>query len=141
MAMADAQAGTIIYSGESPAPIKLNGTVTKGDPVGWATIDGGWVRADASTDADTSVPIHARCVASEDGVADQTIIAYFGEVALGGRISGATVGGGLYVSATAGQYTQTIPATTGDATTVIAYATAPDRIVVFCSIHKETESA
>jgi len=33
MAFADAQAGTIIYNAESGAPIKLAGTVSKGEPV------------------------------------------------------------------------------------------------------------
>lgn len=141
MAFADAQSGTIIFHGESPAPIKLSGTVSKGDPVGWATIGGGWQRADASTDADTSEPIHAKCVASEDGVTDQIITAYFGEVSLGGRISGATVGGAIYASETAGQYTQTIPTDTGDASEVIGYATAPDRITVFCCMNQESEVA
>lgn len=141
MAFEDAQSGTNIYSGESPAPIKLAGAVSKGDPVGWATIAGGWQRADASTDADTSVPIHARCIASEDGVVDQVITAYFGEVSIGGRISGATVGGAVYASETVGQYTQTAPSDTGDADTVIGYAMAPDRITVFCSMNKESEAA
>ena len=72
----------------------------------------------------------AKCVAAEDGVADQTITAYFGEVSLGGRISGATVGGAIYASETVGQYTQTAPSDTGDADTIIGYAIAPDRIVV-----------
>jgi len=141
MSLTDSQSGCIIYHGESPAPIKLAGTVSKGDALGWAVTGGGWKRADASTDADTAIPIHTRCVAAEDGVLDQVITAYFGLVELGGRISGATVGGAIYASATAGQYTQTIPATTGDATTVIGYATAPTRITVFANMNKESESA
>jgi len=141
MAFADAQSGALIFNGEIPAYIKLSGAVNKGDPVGWAVTGGGWKQADASTDADTAVPIHARCVAAEDGVVDQTIKVYFGEVSIGGRISGATVGGAIYASETAGQYTQTAPSDTGDANTVIGYATAPDRAIIFCNMNKESEAA
>ena len=141
MALTDSQTSAIIYHGESPAPIKLATAVSKGDVIGWAVTGGGWKQADASTDADTAIPIHARCIAASDGVIGQHITAYFGEVTMGGRFSGATVGGAVYASATAGQYTQTIPATTGDATTVIGYAMSPTRLTLFPSMNKESESA
>lgn len=141
MAFADSQTSAIIYHGESPAPIKIGEAVSKGDLIGWAATAGGWKKADASTDADTAEPIHARCVASEDGVANQKIFAYFGEVSVGGRFSGATVGGAVYASETAGQYTQTAPDDTGDADTVIGYAISPTRLVVFCSMNQESEAA
>jgi len=115
MAFADAQDNAVIFYGESPAPIFLSGTVTKGDCVGYSS---GWKRALATT---ASV-VQMRCCAAEDGVLGQTIVAYFGECKMGGsRLSGATAGSALYVAegTASGQYTETVPDTTGDATTAI----------------------
>lgn len=125
MAFSDAQTGTIIYHGESPAPIKLVGTVSKGDAIGYSD---GWKRALAT---DGSV-VQMRCVASENGVADQTIIAYFGLVELGGRFSGATEGGAVYVAEGSdnGEYTQTIPSDSGDADKVVGYAMTALRLTI-----------
>ena len=92
----------------------MAGIVTKGDPIGYL---GGWQRADASVGA--TILIQARCIAAEDGANGQTIVAYFGTVKMGGRLSEGTAGNSLYASETAGQYTETVPSDTGDATTVI----------------------
>lgn len=116
MAFADNQTTikAIIYYGESPAPILLAGTVLKGDPIGYL---GGWQRADASVGA--TLLIQMRCVAAEDGESRQTIVAYFGTVKMGVRLSGGTVAAALYASETAGQYTETAPSDTGDGDTAI----------------------
>ncbi len=124
MAFADAQSGAVIHHGESPAPILLAGAVTKGDAVGYS---GGWKRALATAGG----VIQMRCVAAEDGDIGQTIIAYFGDVDIGGsRFSGATVGGAVYVAegTSNGMYTQTAPSTTSDSTKIVGYATAATRL-------------
>jgi hypothetical protein len=113
MAFADAQSGGKILYGESPAPIMLAGTVSCGDALGFS---GGWVRALATV----AGVIQIRAVAGSDGVTGETITGYFGVTVVGGsRFSGATVNGGLYVAegTASGQYTQTAPSTSGDATT------------------------
>uniref|UniRef100_A0A6M3LL31 Uncharacterized protein n=1 Tax=viral metagenome TaxID=1070528 RepID=A0A6M3LL31_9ZZZZ len=117
MAYADAQSGAIIHYGGSPGTVKLGGVVSKGDAIGISS--GVWVRALATV---TTV-VQLRAVAAEDGATDQEITAYFGIVIMGGRISGATAGGALYVAegSDSGEYIQAIPTTTGDATTVVGY--------------------
>ena len=118
MAFADSQANGVILYGEGEAQIVLAGTVKLGDALGYS---GGWVRALATA----SAVIQMRCVAGEDGVSGQTIVAYFGKTLLGGsRFSGATDRGALYVAeaALSGQYTQTAPSTATDATTIVGVA-------------------
>lgn len=113
MAFADAQDNAQILYGEVPASIPLAGTVSKGDALGYS---GGWKRALATTGS----VVQIRCVAAEDGVSGQYITAYFGVTIIGGsRFSGGTTNGKLYVAEGSdnGQYTQTAPSDSGDATT------------------------
>jgi hypothetical protein len=113
MAFTDSQSGALIKYGESPAPIVLSGTVVVGDSLGFS---GGWKRALATTGG----VIQIRCVAGQDGTTGETIVAYFGVTYIeGSRFSGATANGSLYVAegTSNGMYTQTVPSTSGDATT------------------------
>ena len=116
MAFGDAQSGATILYGDGAAVIELAGTVSKGDILGESS---GWKRALATTGS----VVQARCVASKDGVSGQMITAYFGTILMDDRITGATVGGALYVAegTDSGQYVQTAPTTTGDADKVIGY--------------------
>lgn len=125
MALADSQTGCIIYHGESPAPIKLAGTVSKGDAVGYSD---GWKRALATA---ASV-VQMRCVASEDGVADQVIIAYFGLCEMGGRFSGGTEGNAVYVAEGSdnGEYIDVVPTDANDANKIVGYTMTALRITV-----------
>jgi hypothetical protein len=118
MAFADAQDNAVIYYAESGADIVLAGTVAKGDALGYSD---GWKRALATTGS----VVQMRCVAEKDGVSGQTIKGYFGVCLVGGdRFSGATANGALYVAEGSdnGKYTQTIPTTSGDATTRVGTA-------------------
>lgn len=117
MPFADAQKDSVIKYGEDLATITLAGTATKGDILGFSA---GWKRALATV----SSVVQARCVASEDGVDNQKITAYFGTTVVEGeRFSGATVGGALYVAegTSNGMYTQTAPTTSGDANKIVGY--------------------
>jgi len=125
MAFADAQANCVIKYGSEPAIITLAGTVVKGDVLGSSS---GWKRALSHS---TGL-VQARCVAGENGVDDQKIVAYFGTSILEGeRFSGATAGAELYVSsATAGTYTETIPTTANYATKVVGYALSATEMAI-----------
>ena len=126
MAVTDAQDNAVIKYGEGFAVIELAGTVKAGDAVGYS---GGWVRALATT----AGVIQMRCVAGDDGVDGQKITAYFGTcIVEGGRFSGGTVGGALYVDegTSVGKYTQTAPSDTGDATTVVGYALSATEMAI-----------
>lgn len=117
MALSDSQANAIVYFGLAPATIKLAGTVTKGDAVGNSD---GWKRALATSGS----VVQQRCVAAEDGVSGQDITAYFGATLIGGsRFSSITEGGAIYVAEGSdnGEYTQTAPSTSSDATTIVGY--------------------
>ena len=115
MSFLDTQANAVVLFGESASRILLAGTVTKGDAIGFSS---GWKRALATVG--TAIPM--KCVAGEDGVAGQFILAYFGTCLISGaRFSGATAGASLYVAegTDEGKYTQTQPSTTGDVTSAI----------------------
>jgi len=125
MALADSQSGCIIYHGESPAPVKLAGTVSKGDALGYSD---GWKRALATAGS----VVQMRCVASEAGVADQVITAYFGLVEIGGRLSGGTEGNAIYVAEGTdnGEYIDALPADAGDSNKIVGYTMTALRITV-----------
>ncbi len=128
MAFADAQSGAIVIpvNNEGISSVTIVGTVSKGDAVGYSS---GWKRALATV----SGVIQMRCVALEDGVDGQRIAVCFGEVYLrGARFSGATANGALYVAegTSNGMYTQTIPSTTGDATTRVGTALAATEAIL-----------
>jgi hypothetical protein len=115
MAFSDSQANAVVIpvSEDGISSVTLAGTVTKGDALGFSS---GWKRALATTGS----VIQMRCVALEDGVAGQRIAVCFGECYIkGGRFSGGTPNGALYVAegSDSGKYTQTQPSTSGDATT------------------------
>jgi hypothetical protein len=115
MAFADAQANAVVVpvGDNGISTVVITGTVTKGDAIGFSS---GWKRALATTGS----VVQMRCVALEDGVDGQRIAVCFGECYIrGGRFSGGTANGALYVAegSSSGQYTQTVPSTSGDATT------------------------
>jgi len=115
LSFADSQSNAEILLGTAEARIVLAGTVSKGDALGYS---GGWVRALATA----AGVIQIRCVAGEDGVSGQTIVAYFDKTIIGGaRFSGGTVNGKLYVAegTDVGEYTQTAPSTATDANTEV----------------------
>jgi len=129
MALTDAQANAEILHGTVPATVILAGTVTRGDALGYSS---GWKRALATTGS----VIQARCVAAEDGVATQRIKVYFGDCILGGtRFSACVAGAAVYAAEGTGnlngQYTETIPSTTGDAKTQIGESLDTTTILVF----------
>jgi len=125
MAFTDAQANAEILEGDGESTAELAGTVVRGDILGYSS---GWVRALATV----ATAIQARCVAAEDGVSGQRIKVYFVWAVIGGRITGATVGGAVYVAegTSNGMYTQTAPTTTGDCNKIIGYAITPTIISV-----------
>ena len=119
MAFADAQANGIVeYNGdENVAEVTLASAAKIGDCIGWSA---GWQRALATTGG----VIPMRCVALEDGSTGQKIKVCFGIVTLrGSRLSGGTAGAALYVAegTSVGKYTETVPTTSGDSTTVVGY--------------------
>ena len=126
MAFADSQSGAIILSAEDVCRVQLIGTVVRGDAVGWSS---GWIRALGTT----SGVIQIRCVALEDGVADQYINVAFGATLIGGaRFTGATANGSVYVAegTSNGKYTQTVPDTSGDATTPVGVALSASVLLI-----------
>jgi hypothetical protein len=125
MALTDAQSGGTILDSTIPVQITLAESVVKGDILGYST---GWKRALATV---TGV-IQGKCVAAMDGKSGEKIIAYFGKTRVGGRFSGGTIGGAVYVAeGTAyGQYTETAPTTQNDATKIVGVIIAATEIVV-----------
>ncbi len=118
MAFADAQANGVIKYGDSTATIRVEEAVKVGDALGYQN---GWYKALATVGTGL---IQMRCIAGQDGEAEQEIVAYFGTVVLGGeRLSGGTRGSALYVAegTSDGQYTETAPSTTGDSTKKVGY--------------------
>lgn len=133
MALSDAQSGAIIYHGESPAPVKLSGTVTKGDALGYSD---GWKRALATAGS----VVQMRCVAGEDGVADQVITAYFGLCEMGGRFSGGTEGNPIYVAegTDSGEYIDVAPSTSNDANKIVGYTMTATRITIHPNMNDDS---
>ena len=126
MAWGDAQAYAVIDFGEDESLITLAGTVKVGDAVGWSS---GWKRALATV----ATAIQLRCVAGEDGAANQKIKVYFGKTLISGsRLSGGTAGSALYVAEGTdnGEYTETAPTTTGDCNTVIGYMVSANEAII-----------
>lgn len=99
MAFADT-AVRVIREGLAPQKITLAGTVVAGDLIGY---NSGWVQADANA----GVP--ALLIAGEGGVSTDVITAFRSAVLEGP--TGMTAGGALYLSDTAGGYSQTASTT------------------------------
>jgi len=126
MAINDAQDNGVIDYGEDEAIITLAGTAEIGDAIGWSS---GWKRALATT----GTAIQLRCVAGESGATGQEIKVYFGKTMISGsRFSSGTAGAALYVAEGTdnGEYTDTLPSTTGDCTTVIGYTISANEVVI-----------
>jgi hypothetical protein len=136
MAFADAQSGALILDSNVPIEITLGESCAKGDLLGYSS---GWKK----TLATAGSVIQARCVAGMAGKTGDKIVAYFGKVRLGGRLSGMTIGNPLYVDeGTAyGKYTDTIPSTTNDATKVVGYAVSATEAVIDCMANIDSLSA
>ena len=137
MAFADSQSSAVIDYGEEETLITLAGTVKVGDAIGWSS---GRVRALATV----ATAIQLRCVAGEDGVSGQRIKAYFGKTSISGsRFSGGTAGSALYVAEGTdnGKYTETIPSTSGDCTTVVGYVVSASEVVILPGRNTDSVSA
>jgi len=99
MAFSDAKPRTV-YQATVPMAVTLGGTVVAGDLLGYSS---GWVRADA----DAGIP--AKLLALEGGVSGDVI-----QAALAGLITsftGGTAGGDIYLSDTAGGYSDSASST------------------------------
>ncbi len=113
--------------------LTLNGTVLRGNILAH---DGtNWVQADA-TDAATS--LYGQYVALESGVSGQVIRACRG-VELSDADAPFTANGTVYVSGTAGAFTQTRPAVDGDVIQVIGRALSTSRVSIFIERPRERE--
>lgn len=133
MALSDAQEYAVVLWGENPAPILLIGAVNKGDILGYSN---GWLQARA----DTGNVIQARCVAAEDGVVGQYIVAYFGTTIIdGNRFTGGTTGAAVYVSdVTPGMYTETAPTDAGDANKIVGYLLDATRAAISPNVYADS---
>lgn len=122
MAFTDPGKGRIVrFSGAGlQRTAVIGGTVKQGDPIGYNATPA-LVRADADVAAG---PVQGQFVAGSDGVSTNEIpIGTSGEIEWPAT-GGATLGGVLYASATAGLWTETKPdAVQGDATTILAVVT------------------
>lgn len=100
--------------------VVIGGTIKAGDPVGYNATPA-LVRADADVAAG---PVQGQFVAMQDGVSGGSIsVCTEGEIEWPST-GGATLGGILYASATAGLWTETKPdAVQGDGTTALAVVT------------------
>lgn len=130
MAFTDSGINCSVLESSMPQKITLGAACKAGDALGY---DSGWKLALATT----SSVVQLRCVAGEDGASGDIITAYFGPCVLGGeRFTGATAGALIYVAegSASGDYTETIPSTSGDATTqaglVLYEGTTYDTILV-----------
>ncbi len=133
MDLVDTGTGAIIHFGDVPAPILLDEDVSEGDLLGYSN---GWKR----TLATTGSVVQYRCVASKDGVKNQEIIGYFGTVLIGGRFRRGIAGNALYVAGAGhyGDYSMTIPTTSGDADTIVGYMVSETLAVVHGSINDDS---
>jgi hypothetical protein len=94
MAFADNTPRTVLC-GLGPVQITLAGTVQAGDPVGYSS---GWKAADGNG------AVYASLVAGEDGDSGDVITAFMAAVVTG--FTGGTAGNPLYISDTAGDYSE-----------------------------------
>jgi len=133
MAFADAQSGGTILEASYAVEVTLAGACVKGDLLGYSS---GWKRALATV----GTAIQAKCVAAMDGQIGDKIVAYFGKVRLGGRLSGMTIGNPLYAAegTSNGQYTETAPTTSGDCNKIIGYSCAATEAIIDCAVNADT---
>jgi hypothetical protein len=118
MAFADTAVRSI-QSCSLATPVTLAGTVFKGDAIGITA--GTWVRADGNS----SPAITGLLVAAEDGISGQIITAY-PEAVIDGP-TGATPGAPIFLSDTAGRYTETPSTTTAQ---LVGFAVSATRIAI-----------
>jgi len=115
----------ILWSPGPQAPtVTLAAAVKRGDVLGYST---GWKKALATTGS----VVQGRLIALADGAIGDVIPV--SHVAVVGGYSGATPGNPVYVDegSNSGMITQTIPDTTGDATTVIGLALSASVVLFF----------
>src|SRR5512138_2496208 len=136
MAFADAKTGGLILDASLPAEITLAESCNKGDALGYSS---GWKKALATAGS----VIQGKCVAAMDGKNGDKIVAYFGKVRLGGRLSGMTVGNPLYVAEGSdnGKYTETAPSTSGDATKIVGFSISATEAVIDMNANADTTAA
>lgn len=125
MAYADTQSGALILDSSMPKEITLAEGCAKGDLLGYSS---GWKRALSTAGG----VIQAKAVAAMPGKTGDKVVAYFGKVRMGGRITGMTIGNPLYAAEGTdyGKYTDTAPVTSGDSTKVVGYAIATDEAII-----------
>ena len=133
MAFADAQSGGLILNSAVPIQITLAGACVKGDLLGYS---GGWQKALAEVGG----VIQAKCVAGMDGQVGEKIVAYFGKVLLGGRLSGMTPAVALYTDegTAVGKYTDIAPSDQNDATKIIGIAVSATVAIIDCNMNADT---
>ncbi len=147
MAVTDSQSGGVIVDaggGQSPATITLDastGKVEVGDLIGYSAALAGFVRADASLNADGSDPIEARFVSLDWGDSVSNVIHVSTQCIVSGRYSGGDIGDPVYASETAGQITETAPNDSGDADTVIGQLLSADTVEFYINSRADSEAA
>ena len=131
MSFADSGVRTV-HEGHLPKVITLAEAANPGDLLGYSS---GWKLADAST----GVAIGARLVALQKGAIGDEI----GAVAIAkvDGFTGATVGGKMYASETAGDYTQAEPTDVGDLVQCVGYAVSATEALVSLVIPNEAAVA
>lgn len=115
----------VLWSPGPQAPtVTLAAAVKRGDILGYSS---GWVKALATTGS----VVQGRLVALADGAGGDAIPV--SHVAVVGGYAGATPGSPVYVDegSNSGMITQTVPSTSGDATTVIGIALSAAEVLFF----------
>ncbi len=118
--------------------VTLGDTVHRGDPIGQDS-SGNWKAALATTGS----VVQARLVAHQGGASGDVIEGVRSCRITGGRVTEATGGNSIYAAegATAGLSTETKPATTGDADTVIGQAVDATTLDVACQSNPDSVAA
>jgi hypothetical protein len=132
MAFADAQSGGLILNSTVPIEITLAGACVKGDLLGYSS---GWKRSLG----DVAGVIQAKCVAGMDGKSGEKIVAYFGKVLLGGRLTGMTIGNPLYADegSANGKITDTAPSDQNDSTKIVGVAVSATVALIDCNMNAD----
>ena len=112
-----------------PMTVQAAKTVKRGDALTIHT--DGKVRAADSDDGD-----QVRLIAGEDGKAGDKIPCYW--MAIIDGFTGGTEAGAVYLSSTAGEYTETADDTAADTNTIIGYILTETKILVLPSVRVDS---